>query len=63
MNSRGNMGFGGYCVCHKCGYRENHIQGERCRNKTCPLCKTVLVREGSYHYNLIMEAENKKKGG
>ncbi|NLH38839.1 MAG: ferredoxin [Elusimicrobia bacterium] len=65
MNGGRNMGSAGFCVCYKCGYRENHRQGERCRDKICPHCGIALVREGGYHYNIIMEAKKKgkEKGG
>jgi uncharacterized Zn finger protein (UPF0148 family) len=38
-------GPGGYCVCPNCGYREPHIAGQPCLQKTCPRCGTPLVRE------------------
>ena len=38
-------GPGGYCVCPNCGYREPHIAGQPCPQKTCPRCGTPLVRE------------------
>lgn len=63
MNGKGsNMGPGGWCVCHKCGYKTKHERGVRCQEKTCPKCGLKLVREGGYHHSLIMKTE-KNKGG
>ncbi len=53
------MGSTGYCICSKCGYRKEHTPGTPCRDEKCPTCKIPLVREGSYHHQLIQ----KKKGG
>jgi hypothetical protein len=38
-------GPGGYCVCKACGYREAHVAGSPCSDKSCPKCGTNLVRE------------------
>lgn len=37
----------GFCVCPICGYSIPHIQGEPCNAKSCPDCKTGLVRSES----------------
>jgi len=41
----GSAGPGGACVCHACGYREPHIQGQPCNQKNCPNCGQSMVRE------------------
>ena len=47
---RGKMGGpfaagpGGNCVCPKCGYKELHIVGQPCNEKTCPKCGTQMTR-------------------
>ena len=38
-------GPGGYCVCPKCGYKEEHGVGERCMDKKCPKCGTKMEKE------------------
>ncbi|TSA25800.1 hypothetical protein D4R71_04800 [bacterium] len=38
-------GPGGYCVCPSCGYKEVHVQGVTCMNKTCPKCGAKMARE------------------
>ena len=38
-------GPGGYCVCPSCGYKEAHVQGTPCLNKTCPKCGAKMTRE------------------
>ena len=32
----GGAGPGGDCVCHACGHREPHQQGQPCNQKKCP---------------------------
>jgi predicted DNA-binding protein (UPF0251 family)/rubredoxin len=34
-----------YCVCPNCQYEELHHKGVPCFSKTCPECKTSLVRK------------------
>jgi len=55
-----NKGMGpfGNCICPKCGYTKSHTPGIPCREGKCPKCDVSLVREGSYHDDLI----KKKKG-
>jgi len=38
-------GAGGYCICPSCGYKEPHLQGDPCMNKTCPKCGAKMTRE------------------
>jgi predicted amidophosphoribosyltransferase len=57
---RQGMGAGGNCICPKCGAKQPHRAGIPCREERCPKCGTRMVREGSYHHELIQE---KKKGG
>uniref|UniRef100_A0A7C4YA10 UPF0251 protein ENV67_05010 n=1 Tax=candidate division WOR-3 bacterium TaxID=2052148 RepID=A0A7C4YA10_UNCW3 len=61
MNQR-RMGQEGYCVCPKCGFRKEHQAGLPCREERCPHCNIPMVREGSYHHQLI-EKNKGKKGG
>ena len=56
-NRRG-MGYVGYCICPKCGNKLLHQAGKPCGDN-CRKCGGKMVREGSYHHQLI---EEKKKG-
>ncbi|MBN2016975.1 MAG: hypothetical protein JW794_02395 [Candidatus Cloacimonetes bacterium] len=38
-------GPGGSCVCPSCGFKEPHVQGVPCMNKTCPKCGAKMTRE------------------
>ncbi|MFH1009646.1 MAG: hypothetical protein V1784_00250 [bacterium] len=59
--SRHGMGPGGFCVCPKCGERAPHEPGIPCREHTCPGCGSKMVREGSYHHELIKKGKRTKK--
>ncbi|MBW2988629.1 cation diffusion facilitator family transporter [Candidatus Woesearchaeota archaeon] len=37
-------GPGGYCVCPKCGYKEEHKRGIPCSTLNCPKCNTRMTR-------------------
>jgi hypothetical protein len=40
----GGAGPGGDCVCHACGHREPHQQGQPCNQKKCPKCGNTMAR-------------------
>lgn len=56
---RHDMGAGGFCFCPKCDYRTPHRNGVPCQDERCPNCGAKLLREGSYHHDLLRE----KRGG
>jgi hypothetical protein len=56
---RQGMGSGGYCVCPKCDYRAPHRRGVPCQEERCPTCDTKLLRENSYHHELLQKKKNK----
>lgn len=39
-----SAGPGGECICHACGYREPHQQGQPCNQKKCPKCGQTMAR-------------------
>jgi predicted amidophosphoribosyltransferase len=54
------MGSGGFCVCPKCGQKIPHQRGVPCQQERCPHCNVKMVREGSYHHQLVEEKKRKK---
>lgn len=38
-------GPGGNCICPKCGHKEPHVAGQRCKDLSCPKCGTKMIRE------------------
>jgi ribosomal protein S27AE len=58
-----SMGSGGNCVCGRCGYVKPHVSGVPCKEERCPKCGAVMLREGSYHHQLLVEKKRKKAGG
>lgn len=59
--SRHGMGSGGFCVCPKCGEKVPHEAGMPCSEVTCPGCGSRMVREGSYHHELIKKKKRTDK--
>jgi len=57
----GGRGPMGDCICPKCGATLPHIKGTPCRDRRCPECGSVMVREGGYHHALIKEKKAKKE--
>jgi ferredoxin len=43
-HNRKNTVPSGLCVCPKCGYTVSHNRGVPCSSKSCPVCKSWLVR-------------------
>jgi predicted DNA-binding protein (UPF0251 family) len=43
----------GFCICPSCETRIPHKPGHPCRQEVCPACGKLMVREGSYHHQLI----------
>jgi hypothetical protein len=57
----GGMGSGGFCVCPKCDYRAPHRRGIPCQDERCPTCGAKLLREGSYHHELLIEKRKNRE--
>ena len=56
-----NMGAGGNCHCPKCDYRAPHKRGVPCQEERCPHCGAKLIREGSYHDDLLKKRHNRNQ--
>ncbi len=56
------MGRGGYCICPKCDFRTPHQAGIPCQEQRCPHCGAKLMREGSYHHQLLLQKRQKQSG-
>ena len=54
-----SMGSGGNCICPKCGHKTPHRRGVPCQEEKCPECSTKMLREDSYHHNLLKKKQNK----
>ena len=57
---RHDMASGGFCICPKCGEKTPHHSGIRCQDEQCPKCGAKLLRENSYHHQLLEEKRAKK---
>jgi len=57
MKNQNRLGSTGNCICPKCGYSKSHQRGIPCQQEKCPVCNVKLIREGSYHHQLLL---NKK---
>ena len=53
------MGSGGYCICPKCDKRIPHKRGMPCQEEQCLKCGQKMMREGSYHHQLLMKKRSK----
>ncbi len=60
QSGSGKMGPAGNCVCVKCGETIVHQRGVPCSDEKCPKCGGSMVREESYHHELLKEKQNKK---
>lgn len=54
-----SMGSGGNCICLKCGHKTTHKRGVPCQEEKCAECGAKMLREDSYHHNLLKEKQNK----
>ena len=59
LEESGGMGAGGYCICPKCDERIIHQRGRPCQEEECPKCGHRMMREGSYHHQLLLKKRTK----
>ena len=59
-NRSHTMGAGGNCICPKCGTVTPHQRGVPCQEARCPKCGAKMLREGSYHHDLLLKKKNKQ---
>jgi len=55
-----NMGSAGNCICPKCGHKTSHRRSVPCQEEKCPECGSKMLREGSYHHDLLKKKMSKK---
>ena len=58
---RHDMGEGGNCICPKCGERMAHKRNIPCQDEKCSKCGSKMLREGSYHHELLIKKQDKNK--
>ena len=61
VERRHDMGVGGYCICPKCEEKILHNRGVPCQDERCPKCGAKMLREGSYHHDLLEKKMAKKR--
>jgi hypothetical protein len=44
MGGPASAGPSGYCICPKCGHKEEHLRGQPCYQKRCPKCGAIMAR-------------------
>lgn len=47
------LGKNGFCICPKCGTKFPHHRGTPCQEERCDKCVAKLLRENSYHHELL----------
>ena len=57
---RHDMGEGGFCIFPKCGERIEHQRSIPCQEERCPECGARMLREGSYHQELLRKKQASK---
>jgi len=50
---RNRHGPVGFCLCPKCGAKKKHERGTPCQREKCPECEAKMIRENSYHHQLV----------
>jgi uncharacterized protein (DUF983 family) len=61
LQNQHRMGTGGRCICPKCGEKVVHQAGIPCQQERCPACGAKMMREGSYHHQLLRERKQRRQ--
>ena len=61
MNNSYRLGPSGFCICPKCNVKTSHKRGIPCQEEKCPKCGAKMIREGSYHHELLKKKKQSKK--
>lgn len=61
VERRHDMGAGGACICPKCGEKIPHSRGVPCQEERCPECGAKMLRQGSYHHELLEQKKSKQR--
>ena len=56
------MGADGNCICPKCETCIPHKDGVPCQQEHCPACGAKMLRQGSYHHELLLKKRAEKAG-
>lgn len=56
------MGPAGFCLCPKCGAKIPKRRGIPCQEEKCPKCGAKMLREGSYHHDLLRQKKQRRGG-
>lgn len=59
MSKQNHMGNNGNCICPKCGKKTIHHRGVPCQDEKCSECGVKLLREDSYHHELLKKKTSK----
>ena len=55
------MGPVGFCLCPKCKEKIPHRRGIPCQEEKCPKCGSRMLREGSYHHDLLQQKKQRRE--
>jgi uncharacterized protein len=51
----------GFCICLNCNTKLPHQPGIPCRERKCPNCGKIMIRENSYHHQIYLKKKGIKK--
>ena len=60
MKNSYRLGPSGFCICPKCNYKTIHKRGIPCQEEKCPKCGVKMIREDSYHHDLLKKKKQQE---